>query len=71
MTTGRSGLRSSRSPHGVWSISPVLDVGLVAFLVIPGTLPASQGLIGPGLVVASLVGGYQAHRATHPTTLTV
>ena len=35
------------------AIATGLDIGLVAYLVIPGILPASQGLIGPVLVAIS------------------
>lgn len=35
------------------AVAAGLDVGLVAYLVIPGILPASQGLIGPTLVAIS------------------
>jgi hypothetical protein len=41
-----------------------LDVGLTAFLVGPGLLPASQGLIGPLLVAIAAV----AIATTRPTT---
>jgi hypothetical protein len=41
-----------------------LDIGLIAFLVGPGLLPASQGLIGPLLVVIAAA----AIATTRPTT---
>lgn len=36
------------------AIAIALDIGLVGFLVAPGLLPASQGLIGPFLVVIAV-----------------
>lgn len=42
----------------------VLDIGLIAFLVGPGLLPADQGLIGPLLVVVAA----GAIATTRPTT---
>ncbi len=43
-----------------------LDVGLIAFLVIPGTLPAGQGLIGPTLVLIAAIGAYKARPSFQP-----
>lgn len=45
-------------------VAAALDVGLIAFFVIPDVLPASQGLIGPVLVVIALAGVVSVHR--HP-----
>ncbi len=44
-----------------------LDVGLIAFFVIPDVLPASQGLIGPVLVVIAIFGVVGVHRHPHPS----
>lgn len=35
------------------AVAAGLDIGLIAYFVIPGILPASQGLIGPVLVAIS------------------
>ena len=38
------------------AIAVALDIGLIAFFVVPDVLPASQGLIGPVLVLVAAVG---------------
>lgn len=48
-------------------VAAALDVGLIAFFVIPDVLPASQGLIGPVLVVIAAVGAHRSGRP-HPAT---
>lgn len=45
-------------------IATALDLGLLIFLVAPGLLPASQGLLGPGLLAMALT-GYAAHQTRH------
>jgi hypothetical protein len=50
------------------TVAAALDIGLIAFLVIPGVLPASQGLIGPTLVVITVIGVTRIHQA-HPDTV--
>lgn len=46
------------------AVAAALDIGLVAYLVIPGILPASQGLIGPVLVAISAGAAFQARTGT-------
>lgn len=41
-------------------IAVALDVGLIAFLVVPGTLAASEGLLGPTLVLVAAAGAFKA-----------
>jgi hypothetical protein len=43
-------------------VAAALDIGLIAFFVIPDVLPASQGLIGPVLVAVAVVGAAGVHR---------
>jgi hypothetical protein len=38
------------------AIAVALDLGLLLFLVVPGLLPLSDGLLGPLLLVVALVG---------------
>lgn len=45
------------------AIAVALDIGLIAFLVIPGVLPASRGLIGPTLVVIAVIGAIRVPQA--------
>lgn len=53
------------------AIAAVLDVGLLAYLVLPGLLPAGEGLLGPGLLVLALVAlGLEALAAPAHRTLT-
>jgi hypothetical protein len=49
------------------TVAAALDVGLIAFLVIPGVLPANQGLIGPTLVVVALIGVTRIHQGQPDT----
>ena len=57
--------------HRAWQatvglgVALVLDSGLLLFLVIPGLLPASQGLLGPGLLVVAAA-CHLAHLASRP-----
>lgn len=37
-------------------IAVAMDIGLIAFLVVPGTLPATEGLFGPLLAIVAAVG---------------
>lgn len=50
----RSGARWTRDVALALAVG--FDVGLIAFLVLPGLLPASQGLVGPVLAGLALVG---------------
>jgi len=47
-------------------VAAALDVGLLAFFVIPDILPATQGLIGPILVIVAVAGAIGVHRHTSP-----
>ncbi len=38
------------------AVGVALDVGLLAFLVIPGTMPVTDGFFGPVLLVAAVLG---------------
>ena len=55
--------------HRAWQanvslgIAVVLDAGLLLFLVAPGLLPVSQGLLGPGLLAVAAA-CYLAHLAS-------
>ncbi len=59
--------RSNRAWHVNVSlgVAVVLDTGLLLFLVAPGLLPASQGLLGPGLLAVAAA-CYLTHLASHP-----
>lgn len=46
------------------AIAAGLDIGLIAYFVIPGILPARQGLIGPVLVVISAAAAIRARSDT-------
>lgn len=46
-------------------VAVVLDTGLLLFLVAPGLLPASQGLLGPGLLAVAAA-CYLTHLASRP-----
>jgi len=46
------------------AVAAALDVGLLAFFVIPEVLPATQGLIGPILVIVAIAGVISLHRHT-------
>lgn len=46
-------------------VAAVLDAGLLLFLVAPGLLPASQGLLGPGLLGVA-AGCYLTRLASRP-----
>jgi hypothetical protein len=48
------------------AVAAALDVGLIAFFVIPDVLPATQGLIGPVLVVIAIAGAIGVHRLQQP-----
>lgn len=52
-------------------IAVVLDVGLLLYLVIPGLLPASQGLLGPGLLILGSAGAVLAVSRTTPIHIPV
>lgn len=39
------------------AVAVALDVGLIAFMLVPGVMPLSQGFIGPALVLVALVAG--------------
>ncbi len=45
-------------------IATALDLGLLIFLVAPGLLPPSQGMLGPALLAVALA-GYAAHLSRH------
>lgn len=51
-------------------VAAALDVGLIAFFVVPDVLPASQGLIGPVLVVIAVGGTTGVHRTARTHTAT-
>jgi len=48
------------------AIAAALDIGLIAFFVIPDVLPASEGLIGPLLVAIATAGAIGVHRHRQP-----
>lgn len=48
------------------AIAAALDVGLLAFFVIPDVLPATQGLIGPLLVIVAAFSAIGVGRHTNP-----
>ena len=50
--------------HVAVVVAAALDVGLIAFFVVPNVLPASQGLIGPVLVLVAVAGTISIHRTT-------
>ncbi len=52
--------RSTWQAAVAMGIATVLDIGLLLYIVAPGLLPASQGLLGPGLLVVAVV-GYVSH----------
>lgn len=54
---------SSRSLEAAVAVAVALDLGLLAFLVLPGTLPPSQGLIGPVLMAVAGVAAVLTRRA--------
>ena len=51
--------------HVSLGVAVVLDTGLLLFLVAPGLLPASQGLLGPGLLAVAAA-SYLTHLASRP-----
>lgn len=48
---------------GALGIGAALDIGLIAFMVVPGILPANQGLIGPVLVAIAAVAVLSTRRS--------
>lgn len=48
------------------AVAAALDIGLIAFFVIPDVLPASQGLIGPVLVIVAVAAVISIHRHPQP-----
>ncbi len=44
-----------------------LDIGLIAFLVGPGLLPVTQGLVDPVLIVVALAAVAVPRRGRRPT----
>ena len=49
------------------TVAAALDVGLIAFFVIPDMLPANQGLIGPVLVIVAVAAVISVHRHPQPS----
>lgn len=50
--------------HVALAVAAGLDIGLIAYFVAPGILPASQGLIGPVLVAISAAAAIRARNDT-------
>lgn len=48
-------------------IAAALDIGLIAFMVLPGILPADQGLIGPVLVAIAAIAALALRRSDAAT----
>lgn len=45
------------------AIAVALDIGLLAFMVLPGVMPVGDGFIGPALVLVALIGIVPINRA--------
>lgn len=52
------------------AVAAALDVGLIAFFVIPEVLPANQGLIGPVLAIVAAAAAISLHRHPQPSQAT-